>query len=746
MQSKRKKKSKSYNLNKRPVNHKLWWGFLGFILTVIFWYGYRIGTEKIGSFEKSMAISGIVVFFVFLFWLIEYSKAIDKASKKYIHGKEMGSARWEDVEEFNAKLKKDIENENMILSRNARKKYDKETLLNNNVTVVGGSGAGKTAGLIIPNLLQFYGCNLYIDPKGDTLRDFGSAILQEGIPLKVLDLCDMSKSLQYNPFKYITEDIHIDQLINNIIANTSPKDASKGDPFWEKSEILCSKALFFYIWLECPQPYFKYTQYAINDESTAIEVCQRRIYKTPIRDVNGKQRVLTKTIRSLLLLIGEAEVKEDEDELSDLDCRILVLKDKMQKLGKQPEEHQAIDNYNRVMRGAKDTVRSIVISVNARFVNFQSEKLLRIFDDDELELETMGIKKQNLFLIIPDEDTTFNFVVGMLYTQLFQTLYRTARKHNNMLPIPTGIWADEFANVKMPPDFEKILATCRSRQIYIVIILQSLAQLKTLYPNDAHEGILGNCDTFIYLGGNEKSSHKYVSEVLGKWTIDKRTNNQTLGKQGSVSVNNDLLGRELLMEDEVAMLSNKECIIKVRGFYPVRDQKAYWFQMEEYEKYKNLPKYESPVVVKKEGNRYITVKYKSPYTIYSEKQIREYEQSGQVNQIHPIDLLMHDLIEEKLSEQDYQKFMERGVSLYQEIDLDKLDENIKSYSEKEKKKQDAEIFSILMEESFTDEQMEVIIEALQEGVSWENIFKFAVPEKSPMQMRLIKNLAAGGNI
>lgn len=743
MSRKKTKKNKSYNLDRKPVNHKLWWGFLLFACTIILSLGYIIGSQKFGSAKKGIAVSELVVFAVFLLWLSEYGKAMDKANKKYMHGKEMGSARWENVEDFNAKLKSDNERENMILSKNTRKTYDKKTLLNNNVVVVGGSGAGKTAGLIIPNLLQFFGCNLYIDPKGDTLRDFGSAILQEGIPLKVLDLCDMLKSLQYNPFKYITEDIHIDQLINNIIANTSPKEASKGEPFWEKAEILCEKSLFFYIWLECPQPYFKYTQYAISDESEAIEVCRRRIYKTPVLDENGRQRTLTKTIRSLILLIGEAEVKEDEDELSDLDCRMLVLKDKMQKLGKQPEEHQALDNYYRVMRGAKDTVRSIVISVAARFVNFQSEKLLRIFDDDELELETMGIQKQNLFLIIPDEDTTFNFVVGMLYTQLFQTLYRTARKYNNVLPIPTGIWADEFANVKMPTDFEKILATCRSRQIYIVIILQSLAQLKTLYPNDAHEGILGNCDTFIYLGGNEKSSHKYVSEVLGKWTIDKKTDNQTLGKQGSMSVNNDLLGRELMMEDEVAMLNNAECIVKVRGIYPVRDQKAYWFQMEEYSQYKQLPKYESNVLVRKEGNRYVTVKYKSPYKVYSEEEVREYEH---VVKIHPVDLLMQDLIEDEISEKEYQEFMKKGVLLYQEIDIDDMDDQIKAYEEKEKKNQDAAYLSSLMEKSFSDEQMEIIMEALQEGMNWPDILKFAVPEKSPMQMRLMKKIASGEDI
>ena len=733
----KKKKIKSYNINQKRINHKKWFVFLIIAEAIVFYCCSKVESP---SGMNPTPLGMVIMLFI---WFIQYAKAIDKASKKYMPGKEMGSAKWEDVERFNEKFKSPKEDENMILTRNARKMYDKKTLLNNNVVTVGGSGAGKTAGFVGPNLLQFYGSNIYIDPKGDTLKTFGPALKKKKIPIKVLDLCEMLLSFQYNPFKYITEEVHIDQLINNIIANTTEKEAKSGtDPFWEKAEILCEKSLFFYVWLECPQDYCKCTQNPINDESEVMIVSGRQIYKTPIYDIHGKPMRLTQTLRSVLLLLGEAEVKEDDDELSDLDCRMMVLAEKLRQEKKLPEQHKAIDNYNRVMRGAKDTVRSVVMSVNARFVNFQNEKILRIFDDDELELETIGTKQQALFLKIPDEDTTYNFVVGMLYTQLFQTLYRVARFYDNVLPVPVGIWADEFANVKMPHDFEKILATCRSRNIYIVIIVQSLAQLKTLYPNDAYEGLIGNCDTFVYLGGNEKSSQKYVSELLGKWTIDKKTDNQTLGRQGSTSINNDLLGRELMTEDEVSMLPNDECIVKVRSVYPIRDKKCYWFQIPEYDYVKALPPYESNIVVQEENGRYITVKYQAPFKVYQEEELKRLEERGTVKmqKIHPVDLLMYDLIQDEIKAEQEDEFEKLALAMYEELDVQEMDEQIERAREVQQRKSEKDMLQQIMEQDFSDEQMEVILEALNEKLPLKEIMKFALPEKSPTQMKFMKKL------
>ena len=687
------------------------------------------------SYQTQWTPIGMVV--VFIAWMMNYAKAIDKAGKKYMYGKEMGGAKWGDIEAFNKRYESNKSDENMILTMHARKKYDKSTMLNNNVAVVGGSGAGKTAGFLAANLLQFFGCNIYVDPKGDTLRSFGTVLEEHGVPVKVLNLINMLESLQYNPFRYITEEEHIDQLIRNIVDNTNPKDMKSGqDPFWEKAEIMCTKSLFFYVWLECPEPYFKYTQEPLNVYSELMRVKGIKLYRTPVLDETGKQRVLEKTMRSFILLLGEAEIKENEEEMSDLDCRILVLKNRLEREGKLPERHKAVDNYNRVMRGAKDTVRSIVISVNARFSTFNNEKVLRIFDDDEMELETIGVKKQAIFFLIPDDDTTYNFIIGMLYTQMFQTSYRTARKHRNFLPLPVGFWCDEFANIKMPENFEKILSTCRSRNIYIVIFLQSLAQLKTLYPNDAHEGILGNCDTFLYLGGNEKSSFKYLSEVLGKWTIDKRTNNQTLGKQGSVSVNNDLLGRELMMEDEVGMLPNDECIVRVRGFYPLRDKKCYWFQMPEYDYVKSAVPYQSKIVVREENGEYCTVRYKSPYKVYTEEELREKEDI-QIKQIHPLYLLMIDLIEEEQIQKEIQELQRKGVEFLKEINLEEMDRQIEEHRHQETERKESQELNDLLQMGFSDDQMEVILQALADEIPGEQIKRFAHPNKSKRQMEFM---------
>lgn len=705
--------------------------------------GYDMG-RKLQMVTETLLnpVSVLVGVVAFVWWLMAYAKAVDKAAKKFMPGNEMGSAKWGDVEAFNSKYEnKERPKENMVLTQNARKMYDKKTFLNNNVTVVGGSGAGKTAAFVGSNLLQFFGCNIYTDPKGDTLRDFGPALEAQGIPVKVLDLCDFNQSMQFNPFRYIKEEQDVDKLIGNIIANTTSKDSKVSDPFWTNAEKLCEKALFYYIWQECPQQYYKYTQNPIREDSDELETEKGTIYRTPVKDADGRQITLTRTLRSFMLLLGESEIKEDEYEMSDLDCRFLALGEKLKSQGRMPEEHKAIDNYNRVMRGAKDTVRSIVISVNARFGVFNSEKVLRIFDDDEMELETIGLKQQALFLKIPDEDTTYNVIAGMLYTQLFQTLYRVARQHGNFLPIPVGIWMDEFANTKMPEDFEKILATCRSRNIYIVIILQSLAQIKVLYPNEAHEGILGNCDTFVYLGGNEKSSHKYVSETLGKWTIDKRTDNQTLGRQGSVSVNNDILGRELMTEDEVSMLPNEECIVKVRGSYPIRDRKCYWFENSGYAYIKELKPYVSRVLVRMVGSRIVTVKYVSPYRMLQEDEISSAAPNVKIQKFHPVDFLMQDIIESELKEEEWEAFCDKGVQLYQEVDLKQMDKDIEEKQPMRQKEREEKALSELLEKaSFDDEQMAVILSALQEGLDMAHIEMFAKPEKSASQMHLMKEI------
>ena len=305
--------------------------------------------------------------------------------------------------------------------------------------------------------------------------------------------------------------------------------------------------------------------------------CPKGVYNPK----KGKAELLQKNWKSILYLLDEAQFV-DNDTPPKLDER-------MNELARKKPDHPAVKAYQRYRGGPDETIRSVIMTVNARMQPFDNEELLEIFSSNDIPLDEFGTgidgdgkTKSNLFIIIPDDDDTFNFVPGMVYTLLFQELYRQARFFGGKLPMDVGFWLDEMANIKMPNNFDKILATCRSRGVYCVPILQSLAQLKTLFADGAWEGIVGNCDTFIYLGGNEASTYEYVSKLLGKWTIDKRTSGESKGSSGSYSENYDVLGRELMLEYELRLLPDDECIIFVRGENPIRDKKWFPWEHEEY--------------------------------------------------------------------------------------------------------------------------------------------------------------------
>ena len=557
--------------------------------------------------------SKYVFLLIFMIYLIALSYSLANL-KNYMPGKEMGSAEWGDPKKFNKNLASK-DGDNIVLSKHCRKDYDsKKTLVNNNMFIIGGSGAGKTAGFIAPNLLQFHGSNIVTDPKGDTVRDFAEVLIAAGKRVRVINLNEMEKSHKYNPFKYIRSADDITRLITNFIANTTPAGSSPSDPFWDKAESLFEQGLFGYVWLECNDvPYYRYAQIKARGQFAeekakmelggcdpdTVEPVFDDIWRGRVWDKNTKEHLnLKPTFRSVIKLLSEASVSDDEDKKSPLDCRMEVLSRKLVMEGKDPNDHPAIDNYNKCMRGAGDTVRSIVISANARFAALaNNSKLLDILDDDDIDLPSLGIGVNGdqktetiLFCALPDDDSTYNFIAGMLYTQMFQELYRVARQYGNSLPIDVGCWFDEFANIKMPNDFDKILATCRSRNIYIAMVFQNQAQIKDLYK-DKWEGLVGNCDTIIYLGGSEQSSHKYISEMLGKWTIDKRSTGRTFGANGSSSQNFDILGRELMTPDEVKNMSKSKMILFVTGEHPICDDKCYWFKQKEYKKYSKYPKY-----------------------------------------------------------------------------------------------------------------------------------------------------------
>lgn len=497
----------------------------------------RVCAEPFANYYNGTTLKAVVIA------LIVYATALlmyITSQRNFMPGKEFGTARFESPQMANKILADKDENFNRILSQNVKMSLNFRRLkLNGNILICGGSGAGKTFYEVKPNLMQMpHNCSfICTDPKGEILRSCGEMLRNNGYSVKVINLLEMEKSDCYNPFSYIREETDIVKLITNLISNTTPKGATPSDPFWEKAEGLFLQAIFYYVWLEEPP--------AMRNFETVLQ------------------------------LLGEAEVTE-QNKPSRLDVRMKFLEE-TSKLG---AAHPAVKQYNKCMRGAGDTVRSIIISANSRLAFLENKQVLRLLSRDDLDLKELGIgvngdgeTKTALFCVIPDSDKSYNFIIGMLYTQIFQELYYQADFNcGGRLPIHVTFMLDEFANVALPDDYCSLLSTMRSREISSIIIIQNFAQLKALFK-DTWETIPGNCDTFIYLGGNEQSTHKYVSELLGKGTIDKKSSGETKGRQGSSSRNYDVLGRELFTPDEVRKLDNKKCIIFIRGFDPIMDSK-----------------------------------------------------------------------------------------------------------------------------------------------------------------------------
>lgn len=526
--------------------------------------------------------------------------------RNLMHGKEYGTASFADIRMVNKAIADKDKNKNRILSNNVRMSTDTSvTGLNNNMLVIGGSGAGKTFFIVKPNIMQMMLNNSFIatDPKGEIARATANMLKKNGYNVKVLNLIDMAKSDGYNPFRYIREENDVVKLVTNIISNTTPKETSPTDPFWEKSESMFLQALFYYVWLEMP----------------------------PNR----------KNFQSVLDLLSEAEV-----DAKGKDSKLTKKMKQLAKTSKLKQNHPAYKQYMKVIRGAGDTVRSIIISANSRLALLENPQILRILSKDDLHLEELGIgvngdkhTRTALFCIIPDSDKSYNFIVGMLYTQLFQELYFQADFRNGgKLPIQVTLMMDEFANVALPDDFCSLLSTMRSRRISAIIIIQNLAQIKALFK-DTWETITGNCDTLVYLGGNEKSTHQYISEMLGKSTIDKRSTGETRGVHGSASRNYDVLGRELMTPDEVRNMSNKKCIIFIKGFNPIFDDKYIPFR------HKNFSQTEDGGGKAYVHDPSLNKGSLRPVKLLSEKQIndiKEYKKENEV--VHIMDMSLEEIM------------------------------------------------------------------------------------------------------
>lgn len=446
-------------------------------------------------------------------------------------GEEHGSASWGSVRELDKKYRDKDAGKNVILTQHLQMsmngKLHRRNLLQ---IIVGGSGSGKTRFLAKPNLMLANASFIVTDPKGEMLRAVGNLFLEEGYVLRVFDLIDPSKSDCYNPFCYIRKDADVFKLIDNFIKNTTPKGAKANDPFWEKSETALDAALMLYL-----------------------------LHEAPVEDQN---------METILYMIENGGAKEEDDDYqSPLDLLFEALEEE------QPD-HIAVRQYHIFKQAAGKTAKSILVSAAVRLASFTLPEIQHITASDDMELGKLGERKQAIFCIIPDSnDASLNFLVGMLYTQAFQELYYQADKvHQGALPVPVRLMFDEFANVALPDGYARLQATMRSRNIMSTIILQNISQLKALFKDD-WEGIIGNADSFLYLGGNEQSTHKYISELLGKETIDTKTSSQSKGRNGSYSQNFQQTGRELMTPDEVRRLDNKNAIVLIRGEKPVIDEK-----------------------------------------------------------------------------------------------------------------------------------------------------------------------------
>lgn len=451
--------------------------------------------------------------------------------RNYRRGEEHGSAKWGSARTVNRKYRAATPEANKIFTQNVRMGLDgRKHRRNLNTVVVGGSGAGKTRFYAKPNLCQANTSFTVLDPKGELLRSTGHLLRQKGYEVRVLDLLNMEKSHCYNPFVYLRDDNDVQRLVTNLFKSTTPKGSQSNDPFWDTAASMLLLALIFYLKYEAPP-----------DEQNFPMVME---------------------------MLRAADVREDMDEYTS------PLDELFERLEMREPDHIAVKYYKDYHSGSAKTLKSIQITLAARLEKFNLSSLAALTATDELDLPSLGEKKVALFALIPDNDTSFNFLVSILYTQLFQQLFYLAdHKYGGSLPVPVHFLMDEFSNVSLPEDFSKILAVMRSRNVYVSIILQNVAALKALFEKE-WESILGNCDEFLYLGGNETSTHKLISEsYLGKSTIDTNTYGKSSGRNGNYSTNYQISGRELLTPDEVRMLDNRYALLFIRGERPVMDEK-----------------------------------------------------------------------------------------------------------------------------------------------------------------------------
>ncbi|HEL2213290.1 TPA: type IV secretory system conjugative DNA transfer family protein [Streptococcus suis] len=504
--------------------------------------------------------------------LIVYSKS--KNQKKYRQGKEYGSARWGESKDIAPYIDPKFENNVLItnterLTMNSRPKNPKYAR-NKNVLVIGGSGSGKTRFYVKPNLMQMHSSYVVTDPKGTLVLECGKMLYENGYDIKILNTINFKKSMKYNPFAYLRSEKDILKLVQTIIANTKGDGEKAGEDFWVKAEKLYYTALIGYIYYEAPEE--------------------------------------EKNFKTLLDMIDESEVREDDETYMNPIDRLF------EALEKKDPTHFAVKQYKKYKLAAGKTAKSILISCGARLAPFDIRELRELMSEDELELDKIGDRKTALFVIISDTDDTFNFVVSIMYSQLFNLLCDKADDvYGGRLPVHVRCLLDEFANIGLIPKFEKLIATIRSREISASIILQAQSQLKAIYKDHA-DTIVGNCDSTLFLGGKEKTTVKELSETLGKETIDLYNTSETRSNQKSFGLNYQKTGKELMSQDEITVMDGGKCIYQLRGVRPFLSDK---FDITKHKNYKLLEDYDKRNLFDVED--YLTsrdkVKLKSSYKI-----------------------------------------------------------------------------------------------------------------------------------
>ena len=662
-------------------------------------------TEWTGKFVGLCALAGVVLCMLLL-----------SEHHSFAHGKEYGTARFASPPEYNRKYRNRRKKDNKIVSRNVRISRDGHfTQRNNNCLILGGSGSGKTQFVVTPNILEPENgagiriTKIFTDPKGEILRDNGAFLVTHGMKVVTVDLIRMKG--HYNPFRYIRKSIDVIKLVTNLIANTTPKGSVKGDPFWEKSEAMFLMSLFYYVWKEYPK----------REQS----------------------------FRKVMELLGEARIPEDDTEETALD----------RKMAKLDADHPARLAYDKVRRGAVDTVRSIFISANARLAFLQDEEVLSVLDSDEMNIPELGRgvhfdgkSPTAVFLVIPDNDKTYNFIVGIFYTQLFQELYYQADfECGGTLPVPVEVWFDEFANIALPDDFIQILSTERSRNISSNIIIQFEDQVSALFEK-LKNGIKANCDTFVYLGANDEESQKGISQRLGKYTLEKRSTSDTLGKNRSSSRSDDVLGRELLTPDEVALLGGDDEIIFMRGERPVLDKKYKPFHLPEYKEARRLGPYQSVEA----GERSVMMGEKTDLTYY-QKLLEEGEiESLNVLEMTPKEAMELDLASLSLKGEPGLEEVKRILEEYREVieekrkKEEKLDGEIREAEGKLTNKgkevttgktEGETVEDRIRKYPFSDEQLEEAMAGIENGLSEESVLSYFKIDTTATKMRILRKLA-----